>query len=149
METRAVVYKALFGPRFRVCRDCFGSLPDRRSIERYECAGTTAVSWVCELLYSQSRVGVSGSQLFIAAGNAETGWECRVAGNAESDFYNLISIAFITARQSCIKELGLVGGSRPNRCRRLSFYLDGFSLMLGFGSRCHWWRGGKYTTLCV
>ena len=104
METRAVVYKALFGPRFRACRDCIGSLPDRRSIERYECAGTTAVSWVCELLYSQRRVGVVGSQLFRAAGNAETGWECRAAGNAESGFSNFTSIAFITARRSCIKE---------------------------------------------
>ena len=45
----------------------------------------------CELLYSQSRVGVVGSQLFRAAGNAEIG------------FCNLISIAFITAWQSLIK----------------------------------------------
>ena len=92
METRAVVYNALFGPRFRVCRDCFDSLSDRRSNERCEGAGKTAVSWVCELLYSQSRVGVVGSQLFRAAGNTETG------------FSNLISIAFITAWQSFIKE---------------------------------------------
>ena len=46
----------------------------------------------CELLYSQCRVGVVGSQLFRAAGNAEIG------------FCNLISIAFITAWQSLIKE---------------------------------------------
>ena len=67
METRAVVYKAQFGPRFRVCRDCFDSLSDRRSNERCEGARKTAVSWVCELLYSQSRVGVVGYQLFRAA----------------------------------------------------------------------------------
>ena len=92
METRAVVYNALFGSRFRVCRDCFDSLSDRRSNERCEDAGKTVVSWVCELLYSQSRAGVVGSQLFRAAGNTETG------------FSNLISIAFITAWQSFIKE---------------------------------------------
>ena len=40
----------------------------------------------------KSRVGVVGSQLFKAAGNTETG------------FSNLISIAFITALQSFIKE---------------------------------------------
>ena len=61
METRAVVYKALFGPRYRVYRDYFDSLSDRRSNERCEDAGKTAVGWVCELLYSQSRVGVVGS----------------------------------------------------------------------------------------
>ena len=88
METRAKVYKALFGPRFRVCKDCFDSLSDRHSDERCEGAGKTA----CELLYSQSRVGEVGSQLFIAAGNTETGVS------------NLISIAFITAWQSFIKE---------------------------------------------
>ena len=82
MDTRAILYKALFGPRFQVCKDCFDSLSDRHSDER--CA--------CELLYSQSRVGVVGSQLFRAAGNTETG------------FANLISIAFITAWQSFIKE---------------------------------------------
>ena len=92
LGARAVVYNALFGPRFRVYRDCFDSLSDRRSNERCEGAGKTAVSWVCELLYSQSRVGVVGSQLFRAAGNTETG------------FSNLISIAFITAWQSFIKE---------------------------------------------
>ena len=54
--TRAIVYKALFGPRFRVCKDCFDSLSDRRSDERCEGAGKTA----CELLYSQSHVGVMG-----------------------------------------------------------------------------------------
>ena len=81
MDTRAIVYKALFGPRFRVFKDCFDSLSDRRSDERCEGAGKTA----CELLYRKSRVGVVGSQLFRAAGNTETG------------FSNLISIAFITA----------------------------------------------------
>ena len=89
MDTRAIVYKALFGPRFRVCKDYFDSLSDRRSDERYEGAGKTA----CHLLYSQSRVGVVGSQLFIAAG-----------GNTETGFSNLISIAFITAWQSFTKE---------------------------------------------
>ena len=39
METRASVYKALFWPRFRVCRDCFDSLSDGRSYERCEGAG--------------------------------------------------------------------------------------------------------------
>ena len=72
---------------FRVCKDCFDTLSDRRIDERCEGAGKTA----CEL-YSQSRVGVVGSQLFIAAGNTETG------------FSNLISIALITAWQSFIKE---------------------------------------------
>ena len=88
MDTRAIVYKALFGPRFRVCRDCFDSLSERRSGERCEGARKTA----CELLYSQSRIGVVGSQLFRAAGNTETG------------FSNLIYVAFITAWQSFIKE---------------------------------------------
>ena len=45
METRAVVYKAQFGPRFRVCRDCFDSLSDGRSYERCEGAGKTAPRW--------------------------------------------------------------------------------------------------------
>ena len=91
LNSRAVVYKAQFGPRFRMYRDCFDSLSDRRSNERYEGAGKTAVSWICELLYSQSRVDVVGSQLFRTAGNTETG------------FSNLISIAFITAWQSFVK----------------------------------------------
>ena len=88
MDTRAIVYKALFGLRFRVCKDYFDPLSDRRSDKRCEGAGKTA----CELLYSQSRVGVVGSQLFRATGNTETG------------FSNLISIAFITACQSFTKE---------------------------------------------
>ena len=71
-----------------MCKNCFGSLSDRRSDERYEGAGKPA----CELLYSLSRVGVVGSQLFRAAGNKETG------------FSNLISIAFITVWQSFIEE---------------------------------------------
>ena len=48
MDTRAIVYKALFGPRFRVYKDFFDSLSDRRSDERFEGAGKTA----CELLYT-------------------------------------------------------------------------------------------------
>ena len=88
MDTRAIVYKALFGPRFRVCKDCVDSLSDRRSDEKCEGAGKTA----CELLYSQSRVGVVGSQPFRATGNTETG------------FTKLISIAFITTWQSFIRE---------------------------------------------
>ena len=88
MDTRAIVYKTLFRPRFQARKDCFDSLSDRRSDERCEGAEKTA----CELLYSQSRVGVVGSQLFRAAGNTETG------------FSNLISIASITAWQSFIKE---------------------------------------------
>ena len=91
METRAVVYKALFGPKFRMCRDCFESLSDRRSNERCEGAGKPALRWECELLYNQNRVRVVISQLFRDAGNTETG------------FSNLIYIAFITARQSFIK----------------------------------------------
>ena len=81
MDTRSIGYKALFESRFRVCKDCVDSLSDRRGDERCEGVGKT----VCELLYSQSRVGVVGSQLFRAAGNTETG------------FSNLISIASITA----------------------------------------------------
>ena len=74
-------------------RDCFDSLSDRRSNEKYEgTGGGTAVSWVCELLYSQSRVDEVGSQLF------------RTAGNTEAGFSNLISIAFITALQSFVKD---------------------------------------------
>ena len=73
-------------------RDCFDSLSDRRIYERCEGAVKTAERWVCELLYSQSRISVVGSQLFRAAGHTETG------------FSNLISIAFITAWQSFIKE---------------------------------------------
>ena len=91
METRAVVYKALFGPRFRVCRDYFDSLSDRRSYERCGGAGKTALRWECELLYNQNRVHVMGSKLFRAAENTETG------------FSNLIYIAFKTAWQSVIR----------------------------------------------
>ena len=89
LDNRVIVYKALFGPRFRVCKDCFDSLSDRRTDEMCEGAGKKTA---CELLYSQSRVGVVGSQLFRAAGNTETG------------FSSLISIAFITTWQSFIKE---------------------------------------------
>ena len=71
-----------------MCKYCFDSLSDRSSDERCEGAGKT----VCELLYSQSRVAVVGSQLFRAAENTETG------------FSNLISIAFITVWQTFIKE---------------------------------------------
>ena len=91
MKTRAVVYKALFGPRFRVWRDLFDSLSDVCSYERCEGAGKTALRWECELLYNQNRLNVMGSQLFRAAGNTETG------------FSNLIYIAFITGWQSVIK----------------------------------------------
>ena len=79
------VYKALFGPRFWVCRDCFDSLSDGRSYEKCEGAGKTALRWKCELSYNQNRVRVVGSQLLRAAGYTETG------------FSNLIYIAFITA----------------------------------------------------
>ena len=93
IDARAIVYDTLFGPRFQVCKDCFDSLSDRRSDEMCEGAGKTA----CELLYSQSRVGLVGSQLFRAAENTETGVS------------NLISIAFITAWQSFIKEGACLG----------------------------------------
>ena len=61
VETRTVVLYTwhCLGPGFfLVCRDCFDSLSDRCSNERCEGVGKTAMSWVCELLYSQSRVGV-------------------------------------------------------------------------------------------
>ena len=48
METRAFVYKALFGLRFRVYRDSFYSLTDGRSYERCEGAGKTALRLECE-----------------------------------------------------------------------------------------------------
>ena len=70
----------------------FDSLSDRRINELCEGTGKTAVCWVCEPTYSQSRVGVVGSPLFRAARSTETG------------FSNLISIAFITAWRSFIKE---------------------------------------------
>ena len=41
MEARAVALKALCGPRLRLCRDCFHSLSDRPSYERYKGAGKT------------------------------------------------------------------------------------------------------------
>ena len=41
METKAVAYKALCGPRLWVCRDCFDSLSDRLSYVRSEGAGKT------------------------------------------------------------------------------------------------------------
>ena len=91
METRAVVYKALFVPKFQVCRDCFDSLSGGRSYERCEGAEKTALRLECELLYNQNRVHLVGSQLFRATENTETG------------FSNLIYIAFITAWQSVIK----------------------------------------------
>ena len=56
------------GPGFGRARTVFDSLSDRRSYERCEGAWKTA----CEHLYSQSRVGVVGSQLFRATGNTET-----------------------------------------------------------------------------
>ena len=84
------VYKGIFGTRLRVCRDCFYSLSDRRSYERCEGAWKTVVSWT--LSSCTARVGVLGYQLFSAAGNTETG------------FSDLISIAFITAWPSFVKE---------------------------------------------
>ena len=74
-----------------MCRNCFDSLSDERSYERCEGAGKTALRWECEHLYNQNCVGVVGSQLFKAAGNAETG------------FSSLIYSAFIAAWQSVIK----------------------------------------------
>ena len=74
MEIRAVVYKALFRPRFWVCRDRFESLSNGRSYERCEGAGKTAMRWECELLCNQNHVCVVGYQLFRAAGNTETGF---------------------------------------------------------------------------
>ena len=50
METSTFVYKALFGLRLRVCRDCFDSLSDRRIYIRCEGAGKTVVSSVCQLV---------------------------------------------------------------------------------------------------
>ena len=115
MGTRAFVYKALFWPRFRVCRDCFDSLSDGRSYERCAGAGKTTLRWECELLYNQNRGRVVGSQLLRAAGNTETG------------FSNLIHIACITAWQSVIKGGACQGwwGSRPYKCSRKSAYLGG------------------------
>ena len=105
----------------------FDSLSDRRSDERCEGAGKTA----CELLYSQSCVGVVGSQLFKAAGNTETG------------FSNLISTAFITAWQSFTKEGACQGlwGSRPSIWVSPPECLFGrFQLDLGFGLKMLLWR---------
>ena len=119
MDTRAVVYKALFGSRYRVCKDCFDSLSDRRSDERCIGAGKTA----CELLHSQSRVGVVGSQLFRAAGNTETAFfkpyfYC---------LYNSLAIIYQRGRMSGLVGFPFIWVSRP------SAYLDGFSLIWGFG----------------
>ena len=77
--------------RFRMCRNCFDSLSERRSYERCDGVGKTALRMECELLYNQNRVRVVGSQLF------------RAAGNTEAGFSNLIHIVFITAWQSVIK----------------------------------------------
>ena len=63
MDTRAVVYKALFRPRFRVCRYSFDSLSDGCSYESCEVAGKTALRWEYELLYNQNHARVVGSQL--------------------------------------------------------------------------------------
>ena len=106
-----------------MCRDRFDSLSDGCICERCEGAGKTALTWECEISYNQNRVRVVGSQLFRAAGNTETG------------FSNLIYIAFITAWLSVIKGGACQGlwKSRPYRCRRSSAYLDGFSLIWGFG----------------
>ena len=117
MDTRAIVYKALFGPRFRVCKDCFDSLSDRRSDKRCETAGKTA----CEHLYSQSRVGVVGSQLFRAAGNTETYFYC---------LYNSLAIIY---QRGCMS--GVVGFLSilvsPPECLFGRFHLDlGFWLKM-------------------
>ena len=101
METRAFVYKAQFGPRFRVYRDSFYSLTDGRSYERCEGAGKTALSLECGLLFNQNRVRVVGSQLFRAAGNTETG------------FSYLIYVAFITTWQSVIKGVHVSASGGP------------------------------------
>ena len=100
---RAVVYncKALFWPRFRVCRDSFDSLSDGRSYERCEGAWKIALRWECELLYNQNRVRVVGSQLF------------RAAGNTKKGFSNLNYIAFITAWQSVIKRVHVRASGGP------------------------------------
>ena len=71
--------------------------------------GKTALRWECELMYNQNYVNVMGSQLF------------RASGNTETDFSNLIYIAFITAWQSC---MSVLVGSRPYRCRHPNAYLD-------------------------
>ena len=92
MDTRAIVYKALFGPRFRVCKDCFDSLSDRRSGERCEGAGKTAA---CELLYSQNRVG----EVELSCSELQ-----GIQKQASLTLLNKFSIAFITAWQSFIKE---------------------------------------------
>ena len=124
MDTRDIVYKALFGPRCRVCKDYFDSLSDRRSDERCEGAGKTA----CELLYSQSRVGVVGSQLFRAAGNTETGFS-----NLISIFYCLYNSLAIIYQRGCMS--GLVGFPSiwvsPPECLFGRFQLDlGFWLKM-------------------
>ena len=64
------------GPRFRVCRDYFDPLSDKHCYERCEGARKTPVSCACHCghWYSHGRVGEVGSQLFRAAGNAETGF---------------------------------------------------------------------------
>ena len=61
-----------------MCEYYFDPLSDRRSYERGEGAGETAVSCACHCghWYSQShgRFGEVGSRLFRAAGNAEAGF---------------------------------------------------------------------------
>ena len=82
------------GPGFWCARTVLiDSLSDRRSDERCEGAGKTA----CELLYSQSRVGVVGSQLFRAAENTETGFTNFI-------LYNSLAIIY---QRGCMS--GLVG----------------------------------------
>ena len=118
LDTRAIVYKALFGPRFRVCKYCFDSLSDRSSDERCEGAGKT----VCELLYSQSRVDVVGSQLFRAAENTETGF-------SKSYFFCLYNSLANIYQRGCMS--GLVGF--PSIWVSPPKYLFGrFQLDLGF-----------------
>ena len=72
METRAVVYKALFGPRFRVCRDCL--TPCLTDAVMKGVKVRERVLWdvnvsSCITIFCVREVG---SQLFRAAGNTET-----------------------------------------------------------------------------
>ena len=105
-----------------MCKDSFDSLSDRRSDERCEGAVNTA----CELLYSQSRVGVVGSQLLRAARNTETGFSNLIL----FCLYNSLAIIY---QRGCM--LGLVGFPSiwvsPPKCLFGRFQLDlGFWLKM-------------------
>ena len=67
------VYKTLFGPRFRVCGDCFDPLSGKRSYVKRKVAWKTAVNLACGLCYRQNRDGEVGSRLLRAA-RMETGF---------------------------------------------------------------------------